>query len=125
MSVPQIILPWPPSSLSPNGSQGDYRGKAAAGRAYKVACAALLKEKGRAVHKLPEGSVVTRVVVTYCPPSRVSRYDFDNMGKRMKQGFDAIAEAIGVDDSAWRELVQKRGEKCRDGAVIIVIEVSA
>lgn len=123
-SLPRITLPWPPSALSPNGSQGDYRGKARAARDYKAACAAILRQKGAAIRKLSEGSIVTRVTVTYCPPPRVSRYDFDNMGKRLKQGFDAIAEAIGVDDGAWRSLLQERGERCKDGAVIVQIEVA-
>lgn len=123
MMLPSLKLPWPPSSLSPNGSQGDYRGKARAARGYKATCAAILRERGRAVQRLPEGSTVRRVTVVYCPPSRVSRYDFDNMGKRMKQAFDAIAEAIGVDDGLWQSLLQERGDKCRDGAVIVEIEV--
>ncbi len=124
MSVPHIILPWPPAKLSPNGSQGDFRGKARAASDYKAQCAAILREKGKAVQKLPEGSVVTRVTAIYCPPPRVNNFDFDNMGKRMKQGFDALAEALGVDDGKWLSLLQERGERCRDGAVIIQVEVA-
>lgn len=125
MIVARAILPWPPSALSPNGSQGDYRGKARTARSYKADCEALLREKGRAVARLPAGSVVSRVTLTYCPPPRVSRFDFDNMGKRMKQGLDALAEALGVDDGAWVSLLQERGERCRDGAVIVCVEVVA
>ena len=124
MMLPQVILPWPPSALSPNGSQGDWRGKARAAKAYKAQCEALLREKGKAVARLPAGSVVSRVTLIYCPPSGVSRYDFDNMAKRMKQGLDALAEALGVDDGAWRSLLLERGDKCRDGAVIVLIEVA-
>lgn len=125
MIVARTILPWPPSNLSPNGSQKGLRGKRASARAYKGTCAAIMREKGRAVQKLPAGTVVERVTLTYCPPPRVrlNGYDFDNMGKRMKQGLDALAEAIGVDDGEWLELLQKRGERCRDGAVIVEIEV--
>lgn len=124
MKVAQCILPWPPSSLSPNGSQGDFRGKAKAARQYKADCTAILREKGRAIRRLPPGSIVSRVTVTFCPPSGVNRYDFDNMGKRMKQGFDAIAEAIGIDDGAWQSLVMQRGERSKNGGVIIGIEVA-
>lgn len=83
-----------------------------------------MREKGRSAAKLPAGSVVFRVTLTFCPPPRVSRFDFDNMGKRMKQGLDALAEALGVDDGSWLSLLQERGERCRDGAVIVCVEVA-
>lgn len=118
----RTTLPWPPSSLSPNGSQLDQCSKREDARNYKAACVALLREKGVALRKLPDGARVRRVTLTYCPPPRVNRYDFDNMGKRMKQGLDALAEALGVDDGLWESLVQERGERCKGGAVMVLIE---
>lgn len=123
MILPRVTLPWPPSLLSPNGSQGDYRGKSASAKAYKSTCAAIMREKGRSVQKLPDGAVVDRVILTCCPPPNVHRYDLDNMAKRMKQGLDAFAEAIGVDDGEWCELVVRRGKKCKLGGVVVNAEV--
>jgi hypothetical protein len=40
---------------------------------------------------------------------------------RAKQGLDAFAEAIGVDDSKWQEMTLRRGVK--GGAGSIVVEV--
>ena len=34
----KLTLPWPPAKSSPNGPQGDFYGKAAAGKKYKNAC---------------------------------------------------------------------------------------
>ncbi|MTH33048.1 hypothetical protein GL279_00350 [Paracoccus limosus] len=124
MIAARATFPWPPSGLSPNGSQGNFHGKARLASAYKARCWLLLREKGKAIRPLPEGAAVARVIVTYCPPPRVSRYDFDNMGKRMKQAFDALAEAIGVDDAEWPVMVLQRGERCKAGAVIVEVEVA-
>lgn len=117
----KVILPWPPSKLSANGSQGDYFGKAEAGRAYKNACMALCREKGRGLRRLPPNSKVKQVTVTFCAPSKVHRYDLDNMLKRMKQGLDAVAEAIGVDDADWQAMFLRRGERSKNGGVIVEI----
>lgn len=119
----RVIVPWPPSGLSPNGSQGDYRGKARLASAYKARCALLMMEKGRAVKRMPPGSVVQRVIVVACPPPKVSRYDFDNLARRLKPAFDALADALGVDDGDWRVMVLERGERSRDGGVILQVEV--
>ena len=116
----RVVLPWPPTALSANGSQGDYHGKARAGRAYKADCAALCREKGRGLRRL---SSVANVSLTFCPPSG-RRYDLDNMLKRMKHGLDAVAEAIGVDDAEWRSMTLLRGEPCKAGGVIVEINTT-
>ncbi len=69
------------------------------------------------------GTVVSRIVVVACPPPRVSRYDFDNLAKRLKPAFDALADALGVDDGEWRAMVLERGERCKAGAVIVEVEI--
>lgn len=116
----RVILPWPPTALSANGSQGDYRGKAAAARDYKADCIALCREKGKGLKRLPAPAVVANVTLTFCPPSGRA-YDLDNMLKRMKQGLDAVAEAIGVDDALWGSMTLLRGERCEAGGVIVEI----
>lgn len=122
ITAAEIVLPWPPAAMSPNASgQGEWRRKSGAARAYKSACAAICREKGRALPCLT-GQVVTRVTLTFCPPSGRA-YDLDNGLARVKQGLDAVAEAIGVDDAHWRSMALRRGERCKGGAVIVTIEV--
>lgn len=117
MTLARIILPLPPRATSPNASgQGQWRRKASAAKGYKLACWALCEaEKIR-----PVDAIAVDVLVTFCPPSR-RRFDLDNALSRCKQGLDAVAEAIAVDDSQWRRITLERGDACRDGAVIVHI----
>jgi len=109
-----LRLPWPPSKTSKNGSQGDWRGKASAAKAYKRDCWAICKEAG----VRPMGCDKVNVEVTFCPPKNF-RYDLDNMLARAKQGLDAVSDAIGVDDADWREMTLKRGEKVAGGCILV------
>lgn len=61
------------------------------------------------------------VSITYHPP-RNGRIDWDNMAKRCKGGWDAIAEAIGVDDGKWWPVVSDRGDKTPGGCVLVHIK---
>lgn len=118
MSVPAIHLPWPPAATSPNASgQGKWRAKSNAAAAYKRDCWAICLE--RKVRKID--ALAVEATIIFCPPSRVNRYDLDNALIRAKQGLDAIAEAIGVDDSQWRSITLERGERCKNGGVIVHI----
>lgn len=119
----RIVLPWPPTELSPNGSQGDYRGKAKAGRRYKADCMALCRESGKGLKRLTAPQTVACVSLTFCPPSG-RKYDLDNMLKRMKHGLDAVAEVIGVDDALWRSMELHRGDPSKAGGVIVEINPS-
>lgn len=110
-----IHLPWPPAKSSPNGSQGDYRGKAAAGKRYKDTCAWMC------VSQKVQPIIAERVhvEVTFHAPPRGNQYDLDNIAARCKRGFDAVAEAIGVDDRHWLSLKLLRGEPVKGGAVLV------
>ena len=113
-----VKLPWPPAKTSPNASrQGDFYGKANAAKKYKSTC---IKEcDAQAVRKLDvEGDVQVRV--TYSPPSR-RRIDWDNMANRAKQGFDAIAEATGIDDGRWWPVISEKGPVSENGAILVEI----
>jgi crossover junction endodeoxyribonuclease RusA len=112
-----IKLPWPPAKSSPNGSQGDWRGKASAGKAYKNAC--LLE---CIAQKVPRNiGSVSCITLTFHPPKNY-RFDLDNMLARFKRGGDAIADHIGVDDADWQEMRLKRGEKVKGGCVVVEID---
>jgi crossover junction endodeoxyribonuclease RusA len=116
MAIYSIRLPWPPKKSSPNGSQGDYHGKASAGRAYKATCA---KECwAQKVRRITAENVSVEVVFH---PSTFRAYDLDNMLARAKRGLDAVAEAIGVDDADWTEMRLVRGQKVKGGALVVNI----
>jgi crossover junction endodeoxyribonuclease RusA len=112
-----IRLPWPPTKTSPNKSgQGKWREKSEAAKSYKTTCA---KEcMAQAVARLTAPACSARV--TYCPPSN-RRIDWDNMAARCKQGFDAVAEAVGIDDGNWWPVISERGPKTKDGCVLVEI----
>lgn len=114
MSDILVRLPWPPSKLSANGSQGDFRGKAAAAKKYKAQC--LLECIAQGVIRAEYASA--HVEVTFHPPS-LRRYDLDNALKKAKQGLDAIAERTGVDDADWQSMTLLRGYKVKRGAIVV------
>lgn len=109
-------LPWPPAKSSPNGSQGDYYGKASAGKRYKDDC---IKSCWTQRQRKFQSDAVD-VVVTFHPPT-LRKYDLDNALAKAKRGLDAVAEAIGVDDAQWSEMRLKRGEKVKGGCVLVEI----
>jgi crossover junction endodeoxyribonuclease RusA len=115
--MPEIELPWPPKELSPNASgQGKWRRKSEAAKKYKNECALLLIAQG--VRQLDASSV--HVTIIFQPPS-LRRYDLDNALARCKQGLDAVAERIGVDDADWLSLTLSRGDKVAGGRVIVSV----
>ena len=109
-----VRFPWPPQAMSANGSQGKWRAKASAAQAYKAACWALCKEARVARIDAP----AVEVTVVFCPP-RNGRFDLDNMLGRAKQGLDAFADAIGIDDGRWHSMTLERGAKEKGGAVYV------
>jgi crossover junction endodeoxyribonuclease RusA len=114
-----ITLPWPPAATSANASgQGKWRGKAEAAKSYKSTCAWTI----RAAKVQPVAFSPVSVVVVFNPPSRTARYDLDNLLGRAKQGLDAIAEAIGVDDADWQEMRLLRGVKGGAGSIVVTVE---
>lgn len=116
MNAVCVELPWPPIKSSPNGSQGDWRGKARAGRDYKRDCWAVIKAAGIA----PIGANEVEVNIIFCPPDN-RRRDLDGCLTRAKRGLDALSEAIGVDDSRWNVITLERGDKVRGGSVIVSV----
>jgi crossover junction endodeoxyribonuclease RusA len=108
----QIELPWPPAKLSPNGSRGSYHAHAAAARKYRAECVLFLKTQ-----PVPKLFVDPPIMLelTFCPPTR-RLSDLDNLLARSKQGIDALAEAMGVNDQCF-EYTLRRGDPVKHGAV--------
>lgn len=110
MSGVTVTLPWPPAALSPNGAHGHWSSKSKAARDYKLACWAAC----RGIGAMDADAI--EVGVIFQPPSN-RRYDLDNQLARIKQGLDAFAEAIGVDDGRWVSMTLERGDKTPGGAI--------
>lgn len=112
-----VRLPWLPKGYNPNGSQSNFYAKASAAKTYKRACAMECLAQG--VKRLP--GETAHVTVTFHPPT-ARKYDLDNALARCKQGLDAVAEAVGIDDADWLSMRLVRGDKIKGGAVVVEIE---
>ncbi|TWH63878.1 crossover junction endodeoxyribonuclease RusA [Azomonas agilis] len=106
----EVILPWPPTELNPN-SRVHWTKKSQAVRRYRKQAFALALQAGMfgvtkdmAVH------------VEFCPPSR-GRFDVDNRLASIKSGIDGIADAIKIDDSAFKTYVLTMGKPVKGGEV--------
>jgi len=118
-----LELPWPPSTLSPNGSHGHWAKKRDAKRRYRQACATatLLVSRGRRALEVP-----LQVELVFHPPADGRRRDRDNLMARMKSGLDGIAQALQVDDSLFRptaEIGEPAASKA-DACVAVTITVA-
>lgn len=118
--LPQIILPWPGSTLWPNRQKGrswrvSWDDKRDQVNATATACVAA------GLHRLTVADGPISLVLIACPPTR-NRWDGDGLEGALKAARDTIARALGVDDSRFDARVE-RGDPSRDGGVIVVMEV--
>lgn len=90
-----IVFPWPPKDLSPN-ARVYWARKAKAAKSYRRTCFYLAKQAKATAPA--EGPIALRV--EFVPPDRRGR-DLDNMLSACKQLFDALAEAMGVNDKRF------------------------
>lgn len=97
----EVVLPWPPTSLSPN-ARLHWAKLANAKKAYREACAWQAKSQG--VKPIEADNL--HLTLTFVPPTR-RQYDLDNALARMKSGLDGLADVLGVDDKHWRLTIQK------------------
>ncbi len=109
-----IVLPWPPSCLSPN-SRTDRR-KSAAPRAKYRDDAMLVSRSHRADYH-------PNLIITFHAPDK-RRRDLDNMLASIKSGLDGVAKGIGVDDADW-SLTIRKGSPTPGGAVTIRFDPGA
>lgn len=123
MILPQIILPWAKLSELSANSRLHWRKKHAKVKWQKLEATYLAQEKGLHLLSIPEGEI--RVTLHFCPPSRVGSFDDDNAITAQKGALDAIAAVLRVDDNRFRMQAPRRGDKCKDGAVIVQMEVAA
>ena len=100
----ELMLPWPPTDLSPNGRlhwSKLYRAK----KAYRQACWAIsLDQLKVSTDTVPSGPLLLEL--EFVPPSRRS-YDRDNLVARMKSGLDGLADALKIDDKRFSTLAAR------------------
>jgi crossover junction endodeoxyribonuclease RusA len=110
--VSEIILPWPPTEVSPN-SRAHWSIKARKNKQLKNDCWALTKQAGIKIDH--DGQIPMHI--TFRPPSRI-RHDMDNAIARIKYALDGVALALGVDDARF-VLTPEMGEPVKGGAVVV------
>lgn len=90
----QIVLPWPPATLSGHNN-GHWRGKSAIVAKHRAWAFQATKAARPSV---PAKGDILVTVDFYPPDNRSDRLNFPN---RMKPYFDGIAEALGVNDKRF------------------------
>jgi hypothetical protein len=112
--VSDIVLPWPPSSLSGHNAGGWRAVAGIVAKHRRWAKEATLAAKPA----VPETGDI-RLIVAFYPPNR--RGDRLNYSNRAKPYFDGIADALKVND---RRFVPSYiyGEMVKGGKIVIAIE---
>lgn len=113
-----ISLPYPHKALWPNG-RPHWAAKARETKKHRGwARLATLADPTR-----PDNP--GRIIATFYPKPSGPLPDKDGCSASLKAYQDGIADAYGIDDSAFAEPRILFGERCRDGGVSIVIEAAA
>lgn len=118
----RVILPWTKTSDLSANSRLHWRKRHALIKAQKRAADALAREAGWHKVRIPDGADI-RVSLTFCPPPRGPVPDLDNALTAQKGALDALAAVLRVNDRRFRISIQA-GDRCRDGGVIVVMEVT-
>jgi crossover junction endodeoxyribonuclease RusA len=100
-AVTRIVLPWPPTGLSPN-ARNHWAKVAKLKKVYREECAWQAKAQGAKPIKADK----LHLTLTFHAPTKRA-YDLDNALARMKSGLDGLADVLGVDDSRWALTIQK------------------
>lgn len=114
-----IILPWPPTGLSPN-ARLHWAKLAKLKRRYRATCAWQARIQGVRTIKAD----ALHITVEFVPPTRRA-FDLDNAMARMKSGFDGLADVLGVDDARWVWTMRKAPAGTVGGFVRVGVEVVA
>jgi len=114
----ELVLPWPSPKLNPNARQ---HWSALARHKKRAKADAFVRTKTLAkTPKIPAG-VPLRLSLKFAPPTRARR-DLDNLLASCKAALDGVAEALGVDDSRFRPVLDWAPPE-RGGVVYVRIEV--
>lgn len=114
--IGEIVLPWPPRSLNPNG-RAHWRVKH---RDAKIAKDFAFYATKEARIGVAAGDVPVLVGLTFHPKT-ATRPDEDNCIASMKAGLDGIALALGLDDQHFRLAAPVIAEPVNGGKVVVTI----
>ena len=112
-----IELPWPPKPLWPNFRSRTHWAKT---RAAKQA-----RQDGNYATRsakvgIAAGDVPVLLQATFYPPDRHKR-DEDNCSASLKSYADGIADALGINDNAFRFARPIIGDVVKGGKVVVTI----
>jgi crossover junction endodeoxyribonuclease RusA len=113
-----VEVPYPPMELNPN-HHCHWRVKAPIAKRYLRDCFYLCKQAGFKKQILEGNQKVHVFVDFYLPDNRVR--DEDNAIASAKKIFDAISEAIGIDDRHFKIHPSFKNE--RDGKIVATIAI--
>lgn len=114
----ELMLPWPPTELSPNGRLHWARAYKAK-KAYRQACWAITLDQRKVdTQEIPDGPLV--LDLTFVAPNRRS-YDRDNLVARMKSGIDGMSDALKIDDKRFSTLAARVSSESLGGFVHVRI----
>ena len=94
----EILLPWPPRELHPNG-RAHWAVKARHARKQRADAILLARQAGYDKIDWPENGRLAVWITGYAKDRR--RRDEDGMLSSIKWALDGIAEVMGVDDSRF------------------------
>lgn len=114
-----ITLPWPAVPLWPNRKAHWAQNKTARD-AQREAAFYLARQAGYREPPFPAHAV--HLTMTFCAPT-ARRFDLDGALSAMKGAIDGLSACLGVDDSLFSYTL-RRGEKAKNGAVIVTVEVA-
>lgn len=124
MLLPRIILPWAKTSELSSNSRLNWRTRHGKVKAQKRAADAIAREAKWHLVQIPDGATVS-IHLTYCPPSVGGIPDDDNVITAQKGALDALAAVLGVDDRRFSIKTPARGDRSKNGGVIVTAEVLA
>ena len=123
MIIAKLTLPWPPRILSPNGRASHWSRRNAAKVEQKRAADALAREARLHLATIPDGATI-KLTATACPKPHGPYPDDDNLISSLKAARDAIAAVMKVDDKRMQWQPVEKGERCKNGAVLVTVEVA-
>ncbi len=108
----KVLLPWMYKELSPNFRTRSLWLIAARRKEYRKACFEAAWDAG----VRPQLHLILRSITFRLPSKRL--YDLDNLIARFKSGQDGLAEAMGVDDFTFNNVIREIGEVFKGGSVV-------
>lgn len=115
----KVVISWPARPLWPNRKAHWTLNKIARDAQREEAFYAA-REAGWRAPPFPVNDV--HLSLTFCGPSRTGRFDLDGALSAMKGAVDGLSACLGVDDSLFSYTL-RRGDRCKNGAVIVTVEV--